>query len=49
MPDRRGLRLIGWFYGAVTAIVALIAIVVVSAHINTPVEARPDTVAVSAR
>lgn len=49
MADRNGLRLVGWFYGGVTAVIALIAIVVVVAHINTPVEARPESIAVSAR
>jgi hypothetical protein len=49
MADRNGLRLVGWFYGGVTAIISLIALVVVSAHVNTPVEARPDTVIISAR
>jgi hypothetical protein len=49
MADRNGLRLVGWFYGGVTAIIGLIALVVVSAHLNTPVEARPETVTISAR
>jgi hypothetical protein len=49
MADRKDLRLIGWAYGGVTAIVALIALVVVTAHVNTAVEARPDTAMTSAR
>jgi hypothetical protein len=42
MADRKELRLIGWAYGGVTAIVALIALIVVTAHVNMAVEARPD-------
>ena len=49
MAGRNGLRLVGWFYGGVTAIIGLIALMVVSAHLNTPVEARPETVVISAR
>lgn len=49
MADRRGLRLIGWAYGGVVAIITLIALVVVTAHVNTPVEARSDAVILSAR
>ncbi len=49
MPDRNGLRLIGWAYGCVVAIIALITLVVVTGHINTAVEARPDSLILSAR
>lgn len=49
MPNRKELKLIGWAYGGVTAIIAAIALVVVSANINTPVEARSETAVVSAR
>jgi hypothetical protein len=49
MADRKGLRLIGWAYGGVTAIVALIALVVVTAHVNTAVEARSDAIVTSVR
>lgn len=49
MADRRGLRLIGWAYGGVTAIVALIALVVVTAHVNSAVEARSGAVPLSLR
>jgi hypothetical protein len=47
MANRKGLRLLGWAYGGLTAIVSVIAIVVVTAHINTAVEARPEIVASS--
>ena len=49
MPDRKGLRLVGLAYGCAVAIIALIALVVVTGHINMAVEARPDPVMVSAR
>jgi hypothetical protein len=49
MPDKKGLRLVGLAYGCVVAIIALIALVVVTGHINTAVEARPDPVIMSAR
>jgi hypothetical protein len=49
MANRKELRLIGWAYGGVTAIIAAIALVVVTAHINTPVEARSETAVLSAR
>lgn len=49
MADRNGLRLIGWLFGGMTMIVALIALVVVSTHLNTPVEARAETLHMSAR
>ncbi|HWV40355.1 hypothetical protein [Pseudorhodoplanes sp.] len=44
-----GLRLIGCAYGSVVLIVAAIAFVVVTAHMNTPVEARPDSTVLSSR
>ncbi len=40
MADRNGLRVIGWAYGALTAVVIAVALVVVSSHLNAPVEAR---------
>jgi hypothetical protein len=49
MPDKKVLRLVGLAYGCVVAIIALIALVVVTGHINTAVEARPDPVIMSAR
>jgi hypothetical protein len=49
MPDRQGLRLIGFAYGGVVAIVALIALVVVTSHVNMAVEARPDSLIASTR
>jgi hypothetical protein len=49
MAHRNGLRLVGWLYGGVTAVIGLIALAVVTAHLNTPVEARPETVVISAR
>jgi hypothetical protein len=38
VANRKGLRLVGWAYGAVTVMVALVAFAVVSAEINSPVE-----------
>jgi hypothetical protein len=49
MADRRGLRLVGFAYGAVVAIIALIALVVVTSHVNMAVEAHSEPVLVSAR
>ncbi len=49
MADRQGLKLIGFAYGGVVAIVTLIALVVVASHINTAVEARPDSLVASSR
>ncbi len=49
MADRRGLRLVGFAYGAVVAIVSLIALVVVTSHVNMAVEAHPDPVVASTR
>lgn len=49
MPDRKGLRLVGLAYGCAVAIIALIALVVVTSHISMAVEARPDSVILSAR
>ena len=40
MANRKGLRLIGWTYGALTLTVALVAAIVVITQINSPVEAR---------
>ena len=40
MADRNGLRVVGWAYGALTAVVVAVALVVVSSHLNAPVEAR---------
>jgi hypothetical protein len=49
MADRRGLRLVGIAYGGVVAIVALIALIVVTSHVNMAVEARPDALIAAAR
>jgi hypothetical protein len=49
MPDRHGLRLIGWAYGGIVAIVAVIAFVVVTSNVNMTVAARPDTTILSAQ
>jgi hypothetical protein len=49
MADAKVFRLIGWAYGGVTAIIVLIALVVVTAHVNTAVEARSETAVLSAR
>jgi hypothetical protein len=49
MADRRGLRLVGFAYGCVVAVVALIALVVVTSHMNMAVEAHPDRAIASAR
>lgn len=40
MANRNGLRLIGFAYGGLTAMVAVVAAVVVTAQINMPLEAR---------
>lgn len=39
MADRNGLRLIGWVYGGLTVAVALIALMVVTSHIDAAAEA----------
>lgn len=49
MTNARVFRLIGWAYGSLTAIIILIALVVVTAHVNSPVEARRDSVILTAR
>jgi hypothetical protein len=49
MPNRKGLRLLGLAYGCAVALIALVALVVVTGHINMAVEARPDPVILSAR
>jgi hypothetical protein len=49
MTDRRGLRLIGFAYGGVVVVIALIALVVVTSHVNMAVEASPDSHIASAR
>lgn len=49
MANGRGLKLIGWAYGGAVAIIALIALVMVTAHVNKPVEAHPNTLVLSAR
>jgi hypothetical protein len=48
MPNRRGLRLIGWAYGGVVAIVALIAFFVVTSNLDMSVEARTEPTVFSA-
>jgi hypothetical protein len=40
MTDKKGLRLLGWAYGGVTAIVLLVAFVVVTAHVNASAPAH---------
>jgi hypothetical protein len=42
VANGKGLRLIGWTYGALTLTVALVAAIVVITQINSPVEARAD-------
>jgi hypothetical protein len=37
VANRKGLRLVGWTYGVLTVMVALVAFVVVSAELNSPV------------
>lgn len=37
MANRKGLRLVGWTYGVLTVMVALVAFVVVSAELNSPI------------
>lgn len=49
MVDRHGLRLIGWVYGGVVAVVAIIAFLLVTSNVNMTVEARPDTAMLSPR
>lgn len=49
MADAKLFRLIGWAYGGVTAIIVLIALIVVTAHVNIAVEARPDAAIISGR
>ncbi|MFN3350820.1 hypothetical protein [Pseudorhodoplanes sp.] len=39
MPELRSLRLVGWAYGGVVAVVAIIALLVVTANIEHGVEA----------
>lgn len=39
MADKKGLWLLGWAYGGLTAIVVLVAFIVVSAHVNAPAPA----------
>lgn len=43
MTDKKGLRLLGWAYGGLTAIVLLVAFTVVSAHVNAPVAAHASS------
>lgn len=42
--DKKGLRLLGWAYGGLTAIVLLVAFAVVTAHLNAPVKANAGPV-----
>ena len=49
VANRKGLRLVGWAYGAVTILVALMALVVVNAEIKGPMQARASTDAMFAR
>jgi len=39
MTDQKGLRLIGFAYGGLTAVVLLVAVLVVTAHLNAPTPA----------
>jgi hypothetical protein len=41
VANQNGLRLIGWTYGVLTIMVALVAFVVVSAELDTPILADP--------
>ena len=34
MTDKNGLRLLGWAYGGLTAIILVVAFFVVTAHVN---------------
>lgn len=40
MTNNKGLRLLGWAYGGLTAIVLMVAFIVVTAHVNAPVTAH---------
>ena len=40
MTDNKGLRLLGWAFGGLTAIVLLVGFLVVTAHLNAPVQAQ---------
>lgn len=39
MTNKNGLRLLGWAYGGLTAVVLLVAFLVVTAHVNASVPA----------
>jgi hypothetical protein len=41
VANGKGLRLVGWTYGALTIMVALVAFVVVNAELNSPILADP--------
>ena len=43
MTDNKVLRLLGWAYGGLTAIVVLVAFTVVIANLNGPASASDDT------
>ena len=54
MADKRGLRLIGYVYGGLTAVVTLIACVVVANHVLAqsaldPVAERSAGISIAAR
>lgn len=49
MLDKKGLRLVGLAYGCAVAVITLIALVVVTSHINIAVEAHPELLVLSAR
>lgn len=34
MTDKKGLRLLGWAYGGLTAVILVVAFLVVTAHVN---------------
>ncbi len=49
MPDKKGLKLVGFAYGCAVAVIATIALIVVTSHIGMAVEAHSDQMVVSAR
>ena len=49
MANQKGLRLVGWAYGGLALFVAVTAFIVVSAQINSQVQARTETGAKFAR
>lgn len=43
MTNNNGLRLLGWAYGGLTAIVLLVGFLVVTAHVNASAPAYPSS------